>query len=101
MTWKPVSRSLSDLEDAWVEGTSADSKGCHVHLHMPNLFDSMGWMEMRSILVKLYFRFDLELVNQDLDWHRDSEMHTLWKKPELKVRLSKRERTSIRTSDDR
>ena len=68
---------------------------------MPNLFDSMGWMEMRSILVKLYFRFDLELVNQDLDWHRDSEMHTLWKKPELKVRLSKRERTSIRTSDDR
>jgi hypothetical protein len=52
----------------------------------------MGWMEMRSILVKLRFAFDKELVDQELDWHRDSEVHTLWKKPDLKVRLTKRQK---------
>ncbi|KAF2763809.1 cytochrome P450 monooxygenase-like protein [Teratosphaeria nubilosa] len=53
---------------------------------------SMGWMELRIILAKLHWTYDLSLVNQDLDWHRDSRMHTLWKKPELRVALVKRAR---------
>jgi len=52
----------------------------------------MGWMEMRSVLAKLHFTFDMELVNRGLDWHRDSEMHTLWKKPDLKVWLTRRQK---------
>lgn len=52
--------------------------------------NSMGWMEMRTILAKVYWSFDLELVDKDLDWHAQSEMHTLWKKPNLMVRLKKR-----------
>lgn len=55
----------------------------------------MGWMEMRSILAKLHFTFDMELVDQGLDWHRDSEMHTLWKKPDLKVRLTRRQKEIV------
>ncbi|KAA8909875.1 benzoate 4-monooxygenase cytochrome P450 [Sphaerosporella brunnea] len=48
---------------------------------------SLGWMELRTILAKMHFKYDLELINKDIDWHRDSEMHTLWKKPELMVKV--------------
>lgn len=42
------------------------------------------------MIAKLLFTYDLELLNKDLDWHRDSKMATLWQKPELRVRVSPR-----------
>ncbi|KAG8627846.1 hypothetical protein KVT40_003719 [Elsinoe batatas] len=53
---------------------------------------NMGWMEMRTILAKVFWSYDLCLADESLDWHADSEMHTLWKKPPLKVSLSRRQR---------
>ncbi len=50
-------------------------------------FISLAWMELRTILAKLHFTYDLKLQNDNLDWQRDSEMYTLWKKPELKVKV--------------
>lgn len=47
-------------------------------------------MELQTIMAKLVFSYDLELVNKDLDWLRDSRMHTLWEKPPLMVRISPR-----------
>lgn len=48
-------------------------------------------MEIRTILAKLHFSYDLALLDgQDVDWHRDSQMHTLWKKPKLMVRATRR-----------
>ena len=44
-------------------------------------------MEMRTTLAKLLWKYDLELVDESLDWHRDSQMHTLWRKPQLWVRV--------------
>ena len=52
-------------------------RDCHHH--------SLGWMEMRTTLAKLLWRYDLQLMDDKLDWHRDSRMHTLWKKPKLMV----------------
>lgn len=46
---------------------------------------SLGWLEMRTILAKMYFKYDLELVDHSLDWHVQSQMHTLWQKPVMKV----------------
>lgn len=43
-------------------------------------------MEFRTILAKVIWTFDLELANQDLDWHRDSRMHSFWVKPKLLVK---------------
>lgn len=43
-------------------------------------------MEFRTTLAKVIWTFDLELANQDLDWHRDSRMHSLWVKPKLLVK---------------
>ncbi|KAI1771516.1 putative cytochrome P450 [Hypoxylon cercidicola] len=47
---------------------------------------NLAWLEMHKTLAKLFWNFDLELADADLDWHRDSRMHTLWSKPHLYVR---------------
>jgi len=47
-------------------------------------------MEMSTIIAKVVYRYDLELVDDKLDWLRDSRMHTLWNKPPLKVRVKPR-----------
>ena len=47
-------------------------------------------MELRIILAKFYFKYDLNLVPPDVDWQGQSKMHTLWKKPVLQVKLRNR-----------
>jgi hypothetical protein len=44
-------------------------------------------MELRTTLAKLLWKYDMQLMDDALDWHRDSQMHTLWKKPKLLVEL--------------
>ncbi|KAK3687929.1 cytochrome P450 [Podospora appendiculata] len=51
---------------------------------------NLAWAELSTIISKLYFTYDLELLNKDLDWHRESRMATLWIKPELRVRVKHR-----------
>jgi hypothetical protein len=55
--------------------------------------NSLAWMELRTTLAKLLWKYDLQLVDDKLDWHRDSQMHTLWKKPKLLVAVKDREST--------
>ncbi|KAF5493984.1 Cytochrome P450 monooxygenase BOT4 [Colletotrichum fructicola] len=52
---------------------------------------SLGWMELQTIMAKIIYRYDMEPVDDTVDWHRDSMMHTLWEKPALMVRFKKRE----------
>ncbi|KAL8746778.1 MAG: hypothetical protein Q9190_001257 [Brigantiaea leucoxantha] len=48
---------------------------------------SLAWIELRTTLAKMHFKYDIKILNDNLDWHRDSEMHTLWSKPELKTSI--------------
>lgn len=50
---------------------------------------SFAYMEISSILAKLHFRYDMDLVDEGLDWEGESHMHVMWWKPELRVRMSK------------
>ncbi|KAI8626355.1 benzoate 4-monooxygenase cytochrome P450 [Xylariaceae sp. FL1651] len=50
---------------------------------------NLAWMDMRTTLVKLLWVYDLELA-QPVDWHGQSRMHTLWRKPDLMVRVKNR-----------
>lgn len=52
-------------------------------------------MELRLTLARLFWRFDLVLLNGDLDWQRDSRMHTLWQKPELRIAAREKEALEI------
>jgi hypothetical protein len=47
---------------------------------------SLAWIEMRTIVAKLIYTYDLKWLNPSMDWHRDSQMHILWLKPQLMVR---------------
>ena len=47
-------------------------------------------MEVNLILAKLFWRYDMELVDPSLDWEGQSEVHVMWKKPELRVRFHPR-----------
>lgn len=46
---------------------------------------------MSLILAKLNYKYDLEMVNKDLDWERESHVHVMWWKPELRVKFVARE----------
>ena len=48
-------------------------------------------MEMRLLLAKIIYRFDMNLVNKDLDWDRDTLTETFWKKPDLLVTFAERD----------
>lgn len=49
---------------------------------------NLAYMEMRVVLARMIWEFDWELVTKDLVWERDSKLHVLWKKPELRVKFT-------------
>lgn len=51
---------------------------------------SFAYMEMSLILAKLHFRYDLQLVDRDLHWERESWIHVQWWKPKLWVKIHPR-----------
>ena len=48
-------------------------------------------MELRITLARLLWKYDLQLADYSLDWHRGSQMHTLSKTPKLLVTIKGRE----------
>ncbi len=50
-------------------------------------FCSLAYAEMRLILAKVLFSFDLELVEKTDNWMADQKVFALWEKPALMVRL--------------
>jgi hypothetical protein len=48
---------------------------------------SLAWIEMRTIVAKVIYAHDLEWLNPSMDWHRDSQMHIAWHKPQLIVKV--------------
>ena len=51
---------------------------------------SFAYAQMSLELAKILFRYDMELVNTDLDYEADCRMHFMWWKPDLYVRFSER-----------
>lgn len=53
----------------------------------------MAWMELRILIAKLVFLFDYELVDDTLDWVRDSSTYVLFDKPKLWTKITQRDVT--------
>ncbi|KAI9660595.1 MAG: hypothetical protein M1821_009947 [Bathelium mastoideum] len=49
---------------------------------------NLAYAEMRLILSRMIFNFDMELVNPDQDWIREQQANFLWKKGPLEVYLT-------------
>ncbi|KAF2268555.1 cytochrome P450 monooxygenase-like protein [Lojkania enalia] len=48
---------------------------------------NLAYVEMRLIMAKVLFNFDLELVDEKMDWIKENKVFGLWEKPPLKVKL--------------
>ena len=48
---------------------------------------NLAYAEMRLILAKVLFNFDLELVDKTNDWMKNQKVFALWEKPSLMVSL--------------
>jgi hypothetical protein len=51
----------------------------------------MAWMKMCILIAKMVFLFRYELVDDKLDWERDSRAYIVWQKPELWARFIPRD----------
>lgn len=48
---------------------------------------SFAYIEMSLLLAKLVYRYDMELVEEELDWEGRSHLHVMWWKPALRIKL--------------
>lgn len=46
---------------------------------------------MRCVLAKMFFVYDMELLDKELNWDKQNKSIVLWRKPPTKVRYTKRE----------
>ncbi|OBS16941.1 hypothetical protein FPOA_12492 [Fusarium poae] len=52
---------------------------------------NLAYLEARMTLASLIYAYDLELVNQAIDWFSHVTFQTVWKKPPLMVRFHPRD----------
>lgn len=45
-------------------------------------------MEIRLILTRLLFAFDLELLDESKDWFKRATVIGMWQKPELMIKVT-------------
>lgn len=53
----------------------------------PFLTLSFAYVEVNLILAKMHLAYDLELVDETLDWLGEGRLHYNWAKPDLNVRF--------------
>ncbi|KAA8893037.1 cytochrome P450, partial [Sphaerosporella brunnea] len=56
---------------------------------------NLAMLEMRVILAKMLWAYDMTLQDDALDWVRDSTAVMLWRKPDLPVKFTRREGVAV------
>ena len=62
---------------------------CAALTNSPFLVLSFAYVEVNLILAKMHLAYDLELVDETLDWLASGRLHYNWAKPELNVRFKR------------
>ncbi|KAI0198467.1 benzoate 4-monooxygenase cytochrome P450 [Astrocystis sublimbata] len=78
------------IPERWLDGNRQDTLDASQPFSMGTrscMGKSLGLLELRLIIAKLVWQYDIELFDQSVDWHRDSKMQTLWQKPKLAVKI--------------
>ena len=58
-----------------------------VNIVLTDLSSSLAYAEMRLILARVLWNFDLELAPQSMNWSEGLKIFILWDKPSLFVKL--------------
>ena len=51
---------------------------------------SLAMLELRLILAKILWKFDMKLMDDNLDWVKENKNYVFWEKPALPVQFSPR-----------
>ncbi|KAM3067383.1 hypothetical protein ACMFMG_005260 [Clarireedia jacksonii] len=81
--WLGDERFKNDRLDA-VEPFSAGPRNC--------IGRNLAYAEIRMVLARLVWNFDIEISHEDRDWVVDQKAYTVWEKPELHIWLKPRKR---------
>ncbi|KUL83686.1 hypothetical protein ZTR_07491 [Talaromyces verruculosus] len=60
---------------------------------------NLAWLEMRLILGRLLWNFDLELTEESQNWHAVQKTWFIWDKPDLMMRFKARQTLPIISSE--
>ena len=52
---------------------------------------SLALLELRIVLAKILWKFDMQLVDDKLDWEKENKNYVFWEKPALPVLFTRRE----------
>lgn len=81
------------IPERWLSSETKDNKNASQPFSLgPRacMGRNLAYVEMSVILAKLIWRYDLFLLDEKLDWNRESHMHIMWSKPDLWVRFGDR-----------
>ncbi|KAK1689331.1 cytochrome P450 [Colletotrichum godetiae] len=79
--------------ERWLDADSTDVREASQPFSMgPRgcLGQNFAYMEINLILAKMLWKYNLELVNKEVDWEQESQLHVMWWKPALMVRFTER-----------
>lgn len=71
------------------EGTFGALNPPFSRVWLTSWLNSLALMELRVILSKMLWSYDMEAVNPDVEW-LNQKAYVLWEKPELTVRYIRR-----------
>ncbi|RDW66322.1 hypothetical protein BP6252_09957 [Coleophoma cylindrospora] len=83
------------IPERWIKTEPEGQRGDRLETSLPFSYGPRGclgrnlaYLEMRMVLAKLFWQYDLVWFNGDeVDWERDGKGYTLWEKPDLRVML--------------
>ncbi|KAF8860170.1 cytochrome P450 [Acephala macrosclerotiorum] len=86
------------IPERWMKNEPEGQNGDRLETSLPFAYGPRGclgrnlaYLEMRMVLAKLFWQYDLAWLNSDeVDWERDTKGYTLWEKPDLRVLLRDR-----------
>ncbi|KUJ09421.1 cytochrome P450 [Mollisia scopiformis] len=86
------------IPERWMKNEPEGQGGDRLETSLPFSYGPRGclgrnlaYLEMRMVLAKLFWQYDLAWFNSDeIDWERDTKGYTLWEKPDLRVLLRDR-----------
>ncbi|KAK7749837.1 hypothetical protein SLS53_000418 [Cytospora paraplurivora] len=84
MVFKPerwLDPNCTDVKEA-SQPFSLGPRGC--------IGKSFAYAQMSLELAKIVWKYDMELVNPDLDYEAECRMHFMWHKPKVNIRFSQR-----------
>ncbi|PKX94106.1 cytochrome P450 [Aspergillus novofumigatus IBT 16806] len=90
---KYFANPMEFIPERWLDPSSRDIKEASQPLLLgPRscIGRNFAYMEMNLLMAKLFWTYDLELVNKNINWLAEGQVHVLWWKPKLFIRFHKR-----------